>query len=1099
MSIPIFPNGIRGLSDSKWSGAQGEAHKLVGVDFRSEPRVVKAHQKLDKISSVIENDKEVDVVDELCNSVVTLDDGNRVWFSSESGKIWKQDPSDNFSLLHTLDVTNDYKEPNSNVGLIFENKKQGDIPISSVVNRSYYGRLTEKQKFDLGVSYVQNGYGNYAITNRTNNVFVMTNKYNENDGKFEGWIHKIEINKTSPNVVMSVKHEEEVDYNGDTYNSIDIGGLTNMFAVCNAERDIGGYDIRSVVKVIGQSNLNTEAEYINESVPCSSQRIKSIDNRRFIIAYNEDGNVVNTKIKLLDYTSGSITLISSLTESLGEIIKIERIDNNHFMLISYGNKMSIVGFDESYNLSLVSNDNKFYGDHQITDVVFTKEDNSNFVLISSDKDGTLGRVYYFEMDVFYNITFIKSELQKNIGNVVVNKFDKKHIITIGNGLDDNGNAGTFSTSFEIKEDGGLEEVGTSKVSSLEYQNFYFTDTPNYNGSYGLLTIIAEHGNLKYGYYDHNTVHNNSVVLKPEKDKVKVLSAVGYAFGYENKSENKITLKIPKGKNRGVVIFAGAESKNTQLFDEVKVDGVQANEINNTDNDDNFGLLTGAYYVSDMEDNKEEVEIIISRNPNYVINYIYLAVVAVEDLKKTSPVLDQKEWWNNYNNIKGNQSGQLTLSCATSFSGKQTVGDHQKEVLRLEDETGPEDGSAWYLLDSLSVVVSSRLYNPGTNKIVNAKMFSYQEIEVPAKEENDYKYGNGEIVNDIFFCNDDVLFRINENDIDDWANKMETVDNFKHGSDSHSMVVQNLELFIADKHSIAKVSKSMEFLPEVFGGLEPEEITSLTSFDTDILIGTKNGNQARVLRWDCFDRGYYAQDEIFEKGVNTFIKDDNYTYVSVGETGKLYYYNGEKLDLFKRIDGGWDKNNTAIIHDNSVTTFNGIPLFGLSTKNGTPTEMGLYGLGSYSNRYPKSLSLDFPVPTSELDNVKIGAMTVRDCDLYVSYKTETDVGIAKLNHNKKYPNAYIETTMLTDLRERGVGSIIEGVTAEYVELPEDTDVKIGSKTKYDDDYVDMDTVIDTGKMLVGTKNNIPNISNLQLRFELLSKDNDSPVIENFSLC
>lgn len=190
---------------------------------------------------------------------------------------------------------------------------------------------------------------------------------------------------------------------------------------------------------------------------------------------------------------------------------------------------------------------------------------------------------------------------------------------------------------------------------------------------------------------------------------------------------------------------------------------------------------------------------------------------------------------------------MRLMSTFNTQGEVRVGDHQKEILNLtatESKTNK---------DVLFSSVSVRDYNTGTNKIVNAKMFSYQEIEVPAKEENDYKYGNGEIVNDIFFCNDDVLFRIKDKDIDDWAEKMETVDNFKHGSDQHSMVVQNSELFISDKHSIAKVSKSMEFLPEVFGGLEPEEITSLTSFDTDILIGTKNGNQARVLRWDCFDR------------------------------------------------------------------------------------------------------------------------------------------------------------------------------------------------------------------------------------------------------
>lgn len=89
----LFPNGIQGLADTMWSGVRGAAYRLVGIDFRSEPGAIKAHQKLTKISA--------SVVDQLCKVALPLSDGTRLWFSSESGKIWRE-VSGVFSLLGTL-------------------------------------------------------------------------------------------------------------------------------------------------------------------------------------------------------------------------------------------------------------------------------------------------------------------------------------------------------------------------------------------------------------------------------------------------------------------------------------------------------------------------------------------------------------------------------------------------------------------------------------------------------------------------------------------------------------------------------------------------------------------------------------------------------------------------------------------------------------------------------------------------------------------------------------------------------------------------------------------------------------------------------------
>lgn len=78
----LFPSGVQGLSDTKWQGAQGQVHRMVGVDYQSKPGIIKVQQKLTKDSG--------DVITELCKVNVPVSDGSTLWFSSESGKIWRE-------------------------------------------------------------------------------------------------------------------------------------------------------------------------------------------------------------------------------------------------------------------------------------------------------------------------------------------------------------------------------------------------------------------------------------------------------------------------------------------------------------------------------------------------------------------------------------------------------------------------------------------------------------------------------------------------------------------------------------------------------------------------------------------------------------------------------------------------------------------------------------------------------------------------------------------------------------------------------------------------------------------------------------------------
>ncbi len=280
--------------------------------------------------------------------------------------------------------------------------------------------------------------------------------------------------------------------------------------------------------------------------------------------------------------------------------------------------------------------------------------------------------------------------------------------------------------------------------------------------------------------------------------------------------------------------------------------------------------------------------------------------------------------------------------------------------------------------------------------------------------------------------------------------------------------------------------------------KPERITTLHPFDIDLLVGTKVAdtvNKARVLRWDTVNSGWSADDDVDENGINAFIRDDNFVYVQAGDYGRIYFYNGEKLEPFKRIPGDWSPTKTARVYSRSVAFHLGIPIFGVSNVAGNPVLQGVYGLGSYSAGYPKVLSLDFPLP--QTSDATIGAILTRGADLYAAWKSGTNVGVCKLNWSAKYTGSYIETRMLTPLKARSDHSTASRFFADYVSLPTSTGITLGVKTKHDTNYTSLTVVNDTDRMQVRADRSTPKIANMQLRIGFTVNGNNSPIIENIA--
>jgi hypothetical protein len=300
-------------------------------------------------------------------------------------------------------------------------------------------------------------------------------------------------------------------------------------------------------------------------------------------------------------------------------------------------------------------------------------------------------------------------------------------------------------------------------------------------------------------------------------------------------------------------------------------------------------------------------------------------------------------------------------------------------------------------------------------------------------------------------------------------------------------------------SISYIGELPDFLDRTeFNLVSPERIQTMATFDIDILVGTRVVNSGRVLRWDGVSEGWAAQDDIEEQGINAFIRDDNFMYVQAGFYGRLYFYNGEKLEPFKRVYGDWLPTQTAKINPNAVAFHLGTPLFGLSNVAGNPVLQGVYGFGSYGTGYNKSLSLDFPIPTDAFSGVEIGCMVVDGADLYVAYKDATDEGVAKLDWSNKYENAYLETTALFSPKERSDYSNTQGFNADYVELPTDTNITFSYKKAYEASFATLSNTNIAKLKQIRARENITDIANLIVKVALTVNDNDSPIVENISI-
>ena len=329
----------------------------------------------------------------------------------------------------------------------------------------------------------------------------------------------------------------------------------------------------------------------------------------------------------------------------------------------------------------------------------------------------------------------------------------------------------------------------------------------------------------------------------------------------------------------------------------------------------------------------------------------------------------------------------------------------------------------------------------------------------------------------------------------WTDSWKTLDSATY----HPMTVQGLYLLIGNGRKIATVDDTGTFTaqgtPDVtLAELPPNyEIRTLINFGIDVLVGTTTSDKytsARIFRWDVASPAYISDDDIPERGLNAFIPADNYVYVQAGQSGNIYQYTGEELVLRKKIRGNYGQGRMEVLPQ-SYTSFNGLPLFGVSNVSGNPVKQGIYSLGRHDNNYPLALNLEYVISTGNTSDITIGALLTIGTDLLVAWKDDTSYGVDVIDWANKYSNAYYKTLIL-DGGERQLIKNFKNFAFSYKTKPTNTDITV----KYylnDSSGTSLTTKDDTVGYKKWTQQTLTG-GYLQLEVDFTTSGNNAPKLE-----
>ena len=196
--------------------------------------------------------------------------------------------------------------------------------------------------------------------------------------------------------------------------------------------------------------------------------------------------------------------------------------------------------------------------------------------------------------------------------------------------------------------------------------------------------------------------------------------------------------------------------------------------------------------------------------------------------------------------------------------------------------------------------------------------------------------------------------------EDWATFSITDASF-HPMFSHP---QTLILYIGDGNYIAQVDGNT-FSANALDIKTPLRVKSLGDIGTDLLIGTYVADtvtKTEIIRWNTWSVSFTTSDSIPEVGINAFLPADNFVIVQAGNQGRLYYYDGDKLEEYLIIPGDYSPTAYGEVYPTAVGSLGGKILFGFSNGSGNPADQGIYQIARSTRDH--NYVLDMPYPISE---------------------------------------------------------------------------------------------------------------------------------------
>lgn len=282
---------------------------------------------------------------------------------------------------------------------------------------------------------------------------------------------------------------------------------------------------------------------------------------------------------------------------------------------------------------------------------------------------------------------------------------------------------------------------------------------------------------------------------------------------------------------------------------------------------------------------------------------------------------------------------------------------------------------------------------------------------------------------------------------DWNGKVEQ-DLFSLNGDPtwHTMSEALGVLLICDSKDIAMVDYEGAFA----GGGAPaldlprsHRTKCLLGMDQLVIIGSTKGDKVEegwLWTWDKIQPSWIQRRLVAERGINAMMQGE-FIIIQAGVRGSLYFWDTSSLVRIKKLPGeyGW-------INPGGICNMAGLPVMGLSGSD----KCGVYSYGRLNKNDPYSLNLEFVPSHGKLTGTSIGAVTMFEDQIYVSWKDGATFGIDTIDQDKKAEGRY--EGLIFDAGESFTQKNYRHIKILTKPLPKDTSIEIFFRVNENGDWI-----------------------------------------------